>query len=81
MNFELSLLIAPKMQDRNIIANRVQCSKCQGSKLTIASSKFATKKSHLLPVKKVGSKKLLPGIFFYESNFLEAHPDLNSLQQ
>ena len=34
----------------------------QGSKLTVASSKFATlKKSHLLPVKNVGSKKLLTG--------------------
>ena len=32
----------------------------QGSKLTVASSKFATKKSHLPPVKHVGSKKLLP---------------------
>ena len=35
----------------------------QSSKLTVASSKFATSKSHLLPVKNVGSKKLLPGNF------------------
>ena len=33
----------------------------QGSKLTVASSKFVTLKSHLPPVKNVGSKKLLPG--------------------
>ena len=33
---------------------------CQGSKLTVASSKFATLKSHLPHVKNVGSKKLLP---------------------
>ena len=33
----------------------------QGSKLTVASSKFATRKSHLLPAKNVGSKRLLPG--------------------
>ena len=32
----------------------------QGSKLTIASSKFATGKSHLPPVENVVSKKLLP---------------------
>ena len=32
----------------------------QGSKLTVASSKFATGKSHLPPVKNVVSKKLLP---------------------
>ena len=30
-------------------------------KLTVASSKFATRKSDLPPVKNVGSKKLLPG--------------------
>ena len=33
----------------------------QGSKLIVASSKFATGKSHLPPAKTVGSKKLLPG--------------------
>ena len=33
----------------------------QGSKLTEASSKYATSKSHLLPLKNVGSKKSLPG--------------------
>ena len=32
----------------------------QGSKITVASSKFATRKSHLLPAKNVSSKKLLP---------------------
>ena len=32
----------------------------QGLKLTVASSKFATSKYHLPPVKNVGSKKLLP---------------------
>ena len=34
---------------------------CQGSKLTVASGKFATSKSRLLPIEKVGSKKLVPG--------------------
>ena len=34
----------------------------QGSKLTVASGKFAILKSCLLPVEKAGSKKLLPGI-------------------
>ena len=33
----------------------------QGLKLTVASDKFATLKSHLLPIEKVGRKKLLPG--------------------
>ena len=33
----------------------------QGSKLTVASNKFATGKSHLLPAKNVSSKRLLPG--------------------
>ena len=33
----------------------------QGMKSTVASGKFATIKSHLLPIEKVGSKKLLPG--------------------
>ena len=33
----------------------------QGSKLTVASSKFATSKFHLPPVNNVGSKKLQPG--------------------
>ena len=33
----------------------------QGSKLTVASCKFASSKSHLPPVKNVGRKKLLPG--------------------
>ena len=32
----------------------------QGSKLTIASGKFATRKFHLLPIEKLGSKTLLP---------------------
>ena len=32
-----------------------------GSKLTVASSEFATRKSHLPPAKSVGSKKLPPG--------------------
>ena len=34
----------------------------QGSKLTVASSKFATWKFSLLPGQTVGSKKVLPGI-------------------
>ena len=34
----------------------------QGSKLTVASSKYATWKAHLPPVVNVGSKKLLPKI-------------------
>ena len=33
----------------------------QGLKLTVASSKFAIGKSHLVPAKSVGSKSLLPG--------------------
>ena len=33
----------------------------QGSKLTVASSKFAAWKFSLLPGQTVGSKKLLPG--------------------
>ena len=33
----------------------------QGSKLTVASGKFATLKFRLLSTQKVGSKKLLPG--------------------
>ena len=33
----------------------------QGLKLTVASGKLATWKSHLLPIEKAGSKKLLPG--------------------
>ena len=37
------------------------CFRLQSSKLTVASSKFATGKSHLLPAKNVGSKQLLPG--------------------
>ena len=32
-----------------------------GSKFTVASSKFATSKSHLPPIKNVGCKKLPPG--------------------
>ena len=32
----------------------------QGLKLTVASGKFATWKSRLLPIEKVSSKKLLP---------------------
>ena len=38
------------------------CVCVQGSKLTVASSKFATWKFSLLPGQKVGSKKLLLGI-------------------
>ena len=34
-------------------------SRIQGPKLTVASGKFAIWKSRLLPVEKVGSKKLL----------------------
>ena len=41
----------------------------QDSKLTVASSKFAIRKSHLLPAKNVGSKKFIPGNSV--SNFLE----------
>ena len=33
----------------------------QRSRLTVANSKFATGKSHSLPAKNVGSKRLLPG--------------------
>ena len=49
----------------------------QGSKFTVASSKFATWKSLFPPVKNVGSKKLLPGNFCYESNFLEKQADFH----
>ena len=45
----------------NYHVNRKDSIQCQGSKLKVASSKFATWKSHLLPIEKVGSKKLLPG--------------------
>ena len=44
----------------------------QGSKLMVASGKFATWKSRLLPIEKVGSKKkLLPGNSVVKSNFWE----------
>ena len=33
----------------------------QGSKLTVASGKFAIWKSHLQPIEKVASKKFMPG--------------------
>ena len=33
----------------------------EGLKLTVARGKFAPRKSHLLPIEKVGGKKLLPG--------------------
>ena len=46
-----------------------------GSKLTVASSKFATQKFHLPPVKHVGGKKLLPGnsvmeVIFWNSKLI-----------
>ena len=41
-------------------------------KLTVASSKFATSKSHLLPVKNVASWG-----FCSESNFLEVQADFS----
>ena len=57
--------VIPEKDNRNKNSNfgtpENYCS--QGSKLTVASSKLATYKSHLIlpPVKHVGSKKLLPG--------------------
>ena len=46
-------------------------------KLAVASSKFATRKSHLPPVKNVGSKKLLPGNSVMQNNFLEEKADFH----
>ena len=49
------------LQCERIVGHAVANQHEQGSKLTVASSKFATWKSYLPPVEKVGSKKLLPG--------------------
>ena len=55
-----------------LLKNRTVIVNTQGSKLTVASSKFATLKSYLPPERKVGSTKLLHGNYLVTVNFLEA---------
>ena len=60
--------------------------KFQGSKLTVASSKFAIEKFHLPPVKHVGSKMLPPGnsvreVIFWNSKLIFTEKILMFIRQ